>query len=80
MEAQEFHLVCLHSFDHVDENMGHILNFLQDAQECHVEVVCLHPVPLRLGELGLCITPLTQEQRAARYASIAEVIRCLRFR
>ena len=61
-------------------DIGYVLNFLIEAQERHVEVVCLNPVPTRLNQYTLAIVPWSQEQQAAGIAPLSDVIRCLRLR
>ena len=61
-------------------DIGYILNFLIEAQERHVEVICLEPEPTWLSQYTLAIIPYTEEQRAEGIASLPGVIRSLRLR
>lgn len=53
-------------------DVGYILNFLIEAQERCVEVICLEPAPTRLNQYALAIIPYTQEQRAAGIAPLPD--------
>jgi hypothetical protein len=61
-------------------DMGYVLNFLIEAQERHVDIVCLEPVSARLNQYTLAIVPWTQEHQAAGIAPLPDVIRSLRLR
>lgn len=61
-------------------DLGHVLNFLIEAQERRVEVICLDPAPTRLSQYTLAIVPWSQEQQAAGIPPLPAIIRDLRLR
>ena len=80
MEHFEIHVVLLPSLSHIHKHLGPILNFLQDAQECQVEVIFLDPVPTPLNAFGLALLPLTVLGGTAESESLVDIVHCLRFR
>ncbi len=81
MEDLAFSLLLVSSLHHISANVGQILNFLQEAQECQVEVVCLEPEPRRLSELELVIAPFDRERSVGtERANLTDVVWLLRTR
>jgi hypothetical protein len=77
MEERAFHLLLIPSVDHLyGSQLGYLLNFLIDAQESRIDVVCLQPQPTNLFAQGLAIVP----QQAEYATNLDEVIHCLRYR
>jgi hypothetical protein len=81
MNGLTIHTLLLPSIQYIHPtDTGYILNFLIEAQQCDVEVICLDTEPARLNTYTVAIVPRTQEQRAAGVASLPDVIRRLRLR
>ena len=81
MNSLAIHLLLIPTIQSIHPtDSGHVLNFLMEAQERRVEVICLYPVPTRLNQYTIAIVPWTQEQRAAGIAPLPDVIRHLRLR
>lgn len=77
MEERAFHLLLIPSVEHIYENqLGQLLNFLIDAQEAHVDIVCLTPTPTNLYTQALAIVPQSMEQTT----NLDDIVRCLRYR
>jgi hypothetical protein len=81
MNGLAIHTLLIPSIQHIHPtDIGYVLNFLMEAQQCHVEVVCLEAMPTRLNQFTLAIIPLTQEQRAIGSMPLSDIIRRLRLR
>ena len=77
MEARDFHLLLIPSAEHIyGKQLGQMLTFLIEAQEAHVDVVCLEPKPTSLYTQGLAIVP----QSIEHMTTVEDIVRCLRFR
>ena len=76
-EARNFHLLLIPSAEHIyGKQLGQMLTFLIEAQEAHVDVVCLEPKPTSLYTQGLAIVPPSIEHMT----TVEDIVRCLRFR
>jgi hypothetical protein len=78
MDNLAFHVVLVPSLSHINTHMGRVLNFLQDAPDCQIEVVCLDPIPTSLLDIGFVPVPLDTTARTAGIASVANILQCLR--
>lgn len=81
MDAITIHTILVPSLEHLHAtHMGYLLNFLIEAQEAKVKIVCLDPTPTLLQNFTLAVVPLTTELQAAGVVSLPEIVRCLRVR